>query len=215
MIAFIFAHPDDESFGPLGTIAKLAKDNEVFVLSICNGSRPGTQVEIIRKNTFNDVCNYLGAQSATLEYDDCRLDLITISEVINAFIHNNKPSVVYTHSLTDVHRDHRIVAEACLVASRPKPESSVNSLYFCEIPAATEWAFNQHGAFTPNVYVDISEFINTKKHLLNLYSTETYDYPDARSIQHMVDLAKIRGSQSGFEYAEAFQLVFSRNHKSL
>ena len=40
-IFFLFAHPDDEAYGPAGTIAKLSKDNQVIVVSLCNGARPG------------------------------------------------------------------------------------------------------------------------------------------------------------------------------
>ncbi len=36
-VACIFAHPDDEAFGPGGTIAKLAQKHEVFLLSATNG----------------------------------------------------------------------------------------------------------------------------------------------------------------------------------
>src|ERR1700738_4566437 len=36
-IACIFAHPDDEAFGPSGTIAKLAKENDVYLLCATKG----------------------------------------------------------------------------------------------------------------------------------------------------------------------------------
>ena len=214
MIAFIFAHLDDESYGPLGTIAKLSKDNEVFVLALCNGSRPGATVSNSRKNAFAQICNNLNIQYEILDNDDCTLEIAKVTSEISKFIAKFKPSTIYTHSVNDIHRDHRMVAEACIVASRPKPDSSVNTVYSCEIPAASEWGFGQYGQFSPNVYEDISEYIQIKKDLLSLYSTETYDYPDARSVQHTVDLARIRGSQVGFDYAESFQLVFSRNHKT-
>jgi LmbE family N-acetylglucosaminyl deacetylase len=35
----VFAHPDDEAFGPGGTIAKLAKEHEVFILCATKGQR--------------------------------------------------------------------------------------------------------------------------------------------------------------------------------
>lgn len=36
-VAAIFAHPDDEAFGPSGTIAKLAKKNDVYILCATMG----------------------------------------------------------------------------------------------------------------------------------------------------------------------------------
>lgn len=36
-IVCVFAHPDDESFGPSGTISKLAKDNDVYILCATKG----------------------------------------------------------------------------------------------------------------------------------------------------------------------------------
>jgi len=46
---------------------------------------------------------------------------------------------------------------------------------------------------------------------LSLYTTETYAYPDARSIEAMEVRAKFRGTQVGVNFAEAFQLVFSKD----
>ncbi|MBI4159549.1 PIG-L family deacetylase [Candidatus Wolfebacteria bacterium] len=36
-IVCIFAHPDDEAFGPGGTIAKLAKKNRVYIICATKG----------------------------------------------------------------------------------------------------------------------------------------------------------------------------------
>jgi LmbE family N-acetylglucosaminyl deacetylase len=81
-----------------------------------------------------------------------------------------------------------------------------------EIPAATEWAFNKLGKpFEPNVFVDITEFKDIKDQCLKGYTSETYAYPDARSIEHIFDLAKVRGAQCGVMYAEAFELVYERS----
>lgn len=38
-VVCVFAHPDDEAFGPGGTIAKLAKDHEVYILCATKGQR--------------------------------------------------------------------------------------------------------------------------------------------------------------------------------
>ncbi len=40
-IVAIFAHPDDESFGPGGTLAKLAKDNDVYIICSTSGGEAG------------------------------------------------------------------------------------------------------------------------------------------------------------------------------
>ena len=114
-----------------------------------------------------------------------------------------------------MNHDQRIVAEATLIACRPKPGCSVNELYFFEVPSSTDWTFNQiQPAFQPTTYVDVSDFIDAKKSALLRYSTETYEFPDARSVEAMTTLAKYRGFQVGFENAEAFRLVFSRCRKN-
>ena len=37
VIVAVFAHPDDESFGPGGTLHKLAKENDVYIICVTNG----------------------------------------------------------------------------------------------------------------------------------------------------------------------------------
>jgi LmbE family N-acetylglucosaminyl deacetylase len=211
-ILFIFAHPDDEAYSAAGTIAKLSADNTVYVISLCRGDRPGNeQVMDHRQAAFTESCRLLGAASVILDNSDCQLEYAKVLKDIEGVVGQVNPDVVYTHNISDIHRDHRLVAEACMVACRPKPTSDIEEFYMCEIPASTEWAFGQiDPVFNPTTFVDITDYIELKKQVAALYSTEVYDYPDARSVESIEVTAKNRGKQIGFHYAEAFKLVFSK-----
>jgi len=213
-ILFALAHPDDESYGPAGTIAKLAKSgHQVWVLSMCKGDRPGAEeVSPARQTAFMLNCQRLNAMPILLQNSDVHLDYHVAVKEISRMVTSIKPDIVYTHSTADIHPDHRVTAEATMIACRPKPESTVQKLYMCELPAATEWAFGKMGhTFNPNVFVDISDFISIKTQCIQQYSSEIYEYPDARSIQSAETMAMNRGKQIGVKYAEAFELVYERS----
>ena len=213
-VAFIFAHLDDESYGPLGTIARHVKQgDEVVVVSMCRGNRPGADVQVQRVHTFIEICNMLGVESIVQDQSDTRMTRDETQFRVNKLIEDLEPNVVYTHFNGDAHQDHRMLSECVLIACRPKPESTVKELLMCELPAATEWAFGQFGDFKPNIFNDVTDLIELKQEALEMYETETYDYPDARSVDSMKILAAQRGKQCGVNYAEAFQLVFSLNRK--
>jgi LmbE family N-acetylglucosaminyl deacetylase len=150
----------------------------------------------------------LGSSSdAALDYDTALADITHAIQQVN-------PEAVYTHNISDLHRDHRVTAETTMVACRPKPECNVNALFMSEIPASTEWTFGALGeTFTPNVFTDITDFMDLKVKAMQLYKTEVYDAPDARSIENMVAMATKRGYQVGSQFAEAFQLVFFHDRK--
>jgi LmbE family N-acetylglucosaminyl deacetylase len=207
-ILFLIAHPDDEAYGPYGTIAKLAKDHKVTVFCVCDGKRPGNKtVSSDRIFAFKANCEQLGVEWKIQNNADCSLEYRDTLANVEGIIDYYKPDVVYTHNISDLHNDHKLLAEVCLVACRPKPGSTVKELYYFELPnfATTP------STFTPNTYVDISDFIESKKLALNRYHTETYDFPDARSIEAVETLAKYRGYAVGSQYAEAFQLVFAHD----
>ena len=212
-VLFVFAHPDDEAFGPAGTIKKLSSaGHRVWVVSLCKGNRPGAEyVEEARQETFLQVCKELGANAIIGEADDVYLDYHETVDAIASYIRQLDIQVVYTHHKDDLHRDHKLVAEAALVACRPKAESSVQSLYMCE--NSVNWATGT--MLQVNTWSDVTEYINLKRFLLSLYDTETYDYPDPRSVESMEALAVFRGTQISAAFAEAFQLVFDHDRKTV
>lgn len=214
-ILFLVAHPDDEVYGPYGTIINLVRQGHgVLVYSMCNGARPGAEdVGKARVDRFIQNCENAGARWKIWDNNDLTLDIKLASEFVSTLIDMEKPDVVYTHNISDLNRDHRILAEACLVGCRPKPNSSVKSLYFFEIPASTDWTFSQlQPSFEPTTYVNIpDDVMQIKQKSLAAYDTETYNYPDARSVEAMTTLAKYRGYQVGYNYAEAFKLVFQKS----
>jgi LmbE family N-acetylglucosaminyl deacetylase len=209
----VFAHPDDEAYGPAGTIAKLSKDNNVTILSLCRGNRPGSEeVSDSRQTSFKVSCALLGATPIILDYSDCHLEYNDTVKSIEAIIKDINPDVVYTHNISDIHKDHRLVAECCLVACRPTATSNIKEFYMCEMIASTDWSFGQlEPQFVPNVYVDVTEYFETKQRSMELYISELYEFPDARSIVSMKTLAMYRGKQVGMQVAESFKLVFSKS----
>lgn len=216
-VLFVVAHPDDEAFGPYGTIINSVKEgHDVTIFSLCNGKRPGFEyVAAGRVSSFIENCKSAGATWIIGNNSDLTLDHINTMKEVERVVQEVKPQIIYTHSISDLNWDHRVVAEACIIASRPKPENVVEQLYFFEVPSSSDWTFFQiQPTFSPNVYKDISNVMDLKEAALSRYTTETYDFPDARSTEAMVTLAKYRGYQSGLNRAEAFQLVFSRDRRN-
>jgi LmbE family N-acetylglucosaminyl deacetylase len=210
-ILFVLAHPDDEAYGPGGTIAKLATQHTVLLHVLCNGARPGSEhVSEPRLAALKQSCQLLGADLIVGDVPDLGLEYRSTTQSIERTISHFKPTVVYTNNISDINTDHRVTAESALIACRPKPGSCVQELYFSEMPSSTTWTFHQlHPIFEPSTFVDISNCIQTKRAALELYDTEIYDTPDARSVMSMYSLASYRGHSVGVRYAEAFKQVFA------
>jgi LmbE family N-acetylglucosaminyl deacetylase len=132
--------------------------------------------------------------------------LVDLGRRIEAEISAFRPDTVLSHSHVDANKDHRIVFQATLQATRPGALNKVASLLSFEIPSSTEWRFVE--TFQPNYFVSIGEEgLNTKLSAMKLYASETKPYPFARSAEAIRALAMVRGAQAGLTFAEAFQIV--------
>jgi N-acetylglucosamine malate deacetylase 1 len=216
-VLVVAAHPDDETLGAGGTIARhAAAGDEVWVCLLSEGasSRHG-EVEL-QKSCAERACEVLGVHKVVfLDLPDQRLDtysLLDIIRPIESCLEALQPQVVYTHFMEDVNQDHRIAFRATLVATRPVGGHSVTQVLCFETPSSTEWAAPFPGSvFAPNVFVDITETLPTKLEAMSRYAdthvSEVRPFPHPRSLEALEVYAKRHGVKVGVDAAEPFMLV--------
>ena len=145
-----------------------------------------------------------------LNLPDERLDvgiqdiIIALEKHVNAI----KPEIVYVPFRGDNNQDHRAVFDALRVVLRPPASEFVKKIFMYEVPSSTDHSPPLlENAFMPNYYVDISGFIGKKIKAYKCYRTERRHYPHPRSEEALRVLAKKRGVEIGFKYAEAFMVL--------
>ena len=215
-VLVIAAHPDDEVLGCGGSLVlhKIRKD-EISVIFMSNGvssrSKENYSEIIKRKKMAQMVCKKLNIKNAFfLDFPDNELDkisLLTITKKIEKIIYKIKPTLIYTHSFSDLNIDHQKTFEATLTACRPQPKFSVREIYSFEIPSSTGWHHYKIKKFNPNLYIDITKIIKKKSELLKIYSKEMRKEPHARSIKGLLNLSRYRGNQVRLKNAEAFEVI--------
>jgi len=220
-IIVVVAHPDDEVLGCGGTIANLSREgHDVYVAILGEGitsrykNRNSVDLKLLEtlKENCKAVAKLLGAKDIFLYgLPDNRFDtipLLDIVKIIEELVECLQPQVVYTHHGGDLNIDHVIVNRAVLTATRPVKGQSVREVYAFEVPSSTEWSF-QHfePIFHPNVFVDISNTIETKIKALTYYDTEIRAFPHPRSSEGIRAIACRWGTAVGKEAVEAFELI--------
>jgi LmbE family N-acetylglucosaminyl deacetylase len=213
----VVAHPDDETLGAGGTIARLtALGSEVWVCIVCDGvtarhTETGRQRECAER-----ACEVLGVTNVVFcELPDQRLDALDLIDVIRPIercVNELRPETVLTQFKEDVNQDHRVVFAATMVATRPSPTTPVRTVMCFETASSTEWAAPfQGGVFAPNLFVDISATLDKKIQAMTMYAdtymSEVQPYPHPRSYEAIEVYAKRQGVVAGMEAAEPFMIL--------
>ena len=214
-VLVISAHTDDEALGCAGVIVKhVANDDKVHLLFMTDGvgSRKIRENEVRdRLTSAQKAADIMQVSSFTnLSFPDNQMDsipLLDIVEEIENKIDEIHPEVIYTHHLGDLNLDHQVTHKAVMTSCRPQPNFCVKEIYAFEILSSTEWQTPCLMPFTPNVYVDITEYIDIKKQILEAYNKEIRQPPHSRSIDNALRLNALRGNSVGCNYAEAFVLL--------
>jgi LmbE family N-acetylglucosaminyl deacetylase len=211
-----FAHPDDEVLGCGGTIARHVDDgDEVSLIFMADGvgarDENISQSIVIRNEARDKALKILGvSEFYSLDFPDNKMDSIPLLEVVKGLeliIEKLKPHRIYTHHYGDLNVDHRITHQAVMTACRPQPGICAKEILTFEVMSSTEWGLKSNNQFSPNVFVEITEYLDKKLDALSAYEVEMRPYPHSRSIQHLEFLAKHRGNCVGVESAEAFEGV--------
>ena len=222
-ILVIAAHPDDEVLGCGGTIAKLKKEgSDIYVYFLAEGvtarylqkdfNSEKVKKEILKRNQdCVRALRILGVKKNNIKFENnlcCRLDqvpLIDLEKKIEEKINIIKPNIIFTHWDNDLNIDHKIINHAVRVATRPINKDFIKEILSFEVLSSTEW--NCTEAFNPNYFVNISNFINIKCKSFNMYTNEVRAGLHPRNSEHIKALAKYRGGQAGYKFAESFSLI--------
>ncbi|RLC64081.1 MAG: PIG-L family deacetylase [Chloroflexi bacterium] len=211
----IAAHPDDETIGAGGAIARhVAHGDEVYWCIVTQGYSPPWSEETLAeaRSQVDEVQEVLGFREVfLLGFPTVKLNTVPYIDLCSALqqvVDQVQPEIVYTTPRDDINQDHRIVYEATLVAARPLPGSSVRRLLCYEISTTARFGLPAGSTgFAPNVFVDISRYLEKKLEAIRCYRTELREYPHPRSVKGLRLLAEERGLNVGLQAAECFQLV--------
>ena len=213
-ILVISAHSDDEGLGCGGVIARhVAEGDNVHLLFMTDGvaSRLESGDGKNRLTYAQDVSKILKVDSFTnLNFPDNQMDSIPLLGIVKEVenkITELQPEIIYTHHIGDLNIDHQITHKAVITACRPQPDFCVKEIYAFEVLSSTEWQTPGVESFNPNVFVDITDYIDIKKQVLEVYSEEMRQPPHSRSIDNALRLNALRGNSVGVDYAEAFELI--------
>ena len=112
---------------------------------------------------------------------------------------------------SDVHSDHRIAFQAIYSCTKSFRKPFIERILMYETLSETEFvpALSEN-VFIPNVFVDISNYMDKKLEIMQIYKSEIMEGNLPRSLNAIKMLAAFRGSRIGTDYAEAFMLLFEK-----
>ena len=214
-VLVVSPHPDDETLGVGGTIAKYsAQGAEVFVLMVSGHLPPLYRREDFDKTVTEAHVAFELLGVAKSEFLEIPATMIgdqpihklngRISKIFNDF----NPHIVFC-PYPDRHVDHRLVFDSVMVATRPVGVGrDIEIVAAYETLSETHWnAPHIEPNFTPNWIIDITGNIETKLKALSCYKSQISEFPNPRSIEAVEALAKFRGTQAGFGFGEGMHII--------
>lgn len=189
----ISPHIDDEV---LGCSSVLDKDTCVYYLGV-NKFHVVSAEE--RKEEARNVSEYFGFRLYLGNHPVDKYDMQTILDTIQQMINQCEPTEIYIPRRS-YNQDHRTTFDACFSALRVHDKNFfVKKVFVYEQIHPNLWDLNE---FKPNHFkeVDIDKKING-------YCLHASQVRGHRSQETIRLLARWRGLQSGFPFAEAFKIL--------
>ncbi|MCL1141725.1 PIG-L deacetylase family protein [Shewanella gaetbuli] len=215
-VLVVAPHADDESLGCGGTLLKHKQNGDeihwLIVTNMSSDSGYSEQAILKRQHEVAAVTKQYGFKSVhQLAFSPAFLDTESKSNLVSAFssiINQVKPQIVYSPFRNDVHSDHEVVFDIVASTTKSFRYPFIEKILAYETLSETDFNIKPGNAiFSPNVFVDISEFVEKKIAILSLYTSELGEFPFPRSLTAVKSLGHIRGVQAGCESAEAFMLL--------
>jgi LmbE family N-acetylglucosaminyl deacetylase len=189
------AHPDDLEVGAGGLLARLAAEGAkvtMAVVSIPNNTEQ-RKAEAIAGADLIDADLFI-----LYEDKPCRVEDIPMHELVRRFdtiVGDTRPDLVITHSAHDLHWDHGLVNRATVSALRRTP---CDLLAFLSSPE-----MNAQSRSIGQCFADISKSIETKLKAISAHQSQC----SKLGLESSRDMARAMGRISGYEYAEAYEVL--------
>jgi len=190
-VLVVAVHPDDETLGCGGTLLK-HKDNgdEIHWLIATDiresegydnqtvKTREDEIIKVERLFDFNSV-NRLGLPTTKIDEYSMGELISKISSVFNKV----KPNIIYLPFKGDVHSDHKYIFDAAYSCSKSFRYPFIKKIYMMEVLSETEFSVStKEDSFIPNVFVDISNYMDRKIETMKIYESEMDIHPFPRYV---------------------------------
>ncbi len=200
----IFAHPDDEAFGPGGTIALWAKQGkEIHLLCATKGEagscNEGQPTGTIRAKELEASAKILGIKSIQfLDYIDGEIgniQMVELEKIITQKVNEIQPDTLLTFNLNGVsgHLDHIAVASAVTKSFQRNPVAK-QIYYFTEKKEMSNSETDYFVYFPQGItedqadtVIDISEVWDVRLKAMYCHQTQINDIKWILAIQEKLD----------------------------
>lgn len=211
----IAPHPDDEVLGCGGAMMRLAEagaEVHVVIMTRAGIDRFGPDAaDAIRREALAAHAVLRVAGTHFLDLPAAALDTVAHADVnaaLCALVTRIAPDTMFVPFVGDVHLDHQLTFLSAMVAARPRGGDIPLRVYCYETLSETNWyAPGITPTFAPNVYIDISNTLDSKIAAFRSYESQVKNPPDERSPEVIRALATLRGATVHRFAAEAFMLI--------
>jgi LmbE family N-acetylglucosaminyl deacetylase/CheY-like chemotaxis protein len=157
----IGAHPDDVEIGCGGVLLRHSGvGHDVHLLTLTSGEAGGEPE--VRAAESSIAAEVMAAELHMLDLDDTAIsETAATVKAISEVIERVRPTTIYTHSLRDVHQDHRAAHNASLVAARRVPR-----IYAFQTPSTTV-------EFRPSRFISIDDVLERKLEAIGAFESQT------------------------------------------
>jgi LmbE family N-acetylglucosaminyl deacetylase len=216
VVLVIATHPDDEVLGVGGTIARLVDEGkQVTVTIVTRGDSLMFDEKLVEqgREEAREAHRLLGVKETLFldKFPAAKLDQVPhheLNRALQELIQTMQPSVLFIPFVGDIHLDHQLVFKSALVAVRPQGQFTPHTVLAYETLSETNWnAPYLSPGFCPDLYVDISEYIEQKLKAIKMFRSQLHPFPNERSVEAIQALATHRGATVGCHAAEAFVLI--------
>jgi N-acetylglucosamine malate deacetylase 1 len=215
-ILAIGAHCGDIEITCAGVLAQEKKNgNDITLFHLTFGERghktlPPHKYALQKEKEAIEAAKVLGAEVIFGPYHDGELPNNEESAYLtNEVIRSVKPDIIITHWRRSIHKDHAYTHVAAMdgtllsvldgVESEQDPNKNFKGIYFTE-----NW--EDKDEFQPYVYYDISNSINDWEKCVKKYELFRGGISDFPYFDYYKSLFRLRGCESGYKYACAFDI---------